>query len=487
MYHCGKVEGGLVTVHKGSFSSWRNAYGSQFETQCGPDEVLGGLKSVHGDAEKDRRFDYFCNKLDDAEIVPHAWTDYEGLDGEWNASCAENEAMWQVMSVFVGEKEDRKWRYKCAAVAGKVATTQFTMEYLQWKDWTWLEGDTDRKCDNNVLIGIESLFDRDKQDRKWRQLCSKVTGDVVTIREDVQDIRVGTKDRFTKYLESFSFECPPGSVMSGWGSQFDKPHDDRRYKFRCNALLGLIVTPEESWSTFNDVTSRSAHVCPGHSALFGIQSTFTQPQDDRQFQYKCASLRWSDMGFTMQYGTWMGYTVHGWGTIKKDCTTKVMVGFGSTFDWNDRQWRVMCGQVESLSHSFSVNEDIDNVDLDSDSGFINDLAKDFTFECPTGSFMAGFAAKRDDSYFDRRFKFKCNEITGATTTGLTWTSWSVAGERTQHICPSYAAISGIDSQVWPIPFNKVAGYDFASQMEFEQGATKVERLWRFRCSSLEFS
>jgi len=146
-----------------------------------------------------------------------------------------------------------------------------------------------------------------------------------------------------------------------------------------------------------------------------------------------------------------------------------MVGIGSLHDQDDRNLRLLCGDIADANITLSVT----GVDLSSehDESFQSLYKEPFKLECPPGSVMAGVVAKHNAEIGDSIFKVSCNRLVDMTMANLNYSSWSAVEKRAQYVCPSFSAISGIES----IPL----------QVSEDGDQYRIDRRWRVRCSSFE--
>jgi len=258
--------------------------------------------------------------------------------------------------------------------------------------------------------------------------------------------------------------------MAGVMSKLDDEKKDRVFAFSCNAPLGLAVTPDVEWSTFNTSENVSKKTCDGNSALVGIHAKWNAKEKDRTYQYKCATFHSRNMGYTMDYGIelWSKNDAKD-GRSVRDCGSGMLVGIGSSYDGTskDRTWKYLCGDIKNPKKDLglAINTNTVNMESAEESTYKTLWHKDWTFECPAGGVIAGMDSYHKSKKDDRIFKFKCNMPSGMHVTPHAWSAWTQSESQFQNLCRSWTAISGIDSK-W--------------------SASKKDRQFRFKCALLWF-
>jgi len=468
-YGCSTVSGGGISIvmqDNLEAKGWVNDAFSGFSTTCKNDEVLAGLKSIYKEKrpKKDRRFTFTCNKLVGAEIRPQKWTAWSNPKKDFNLACGDKEALWALESKWNPVKKDRVWRYRCAQVTSSTLEMKFAL--TPSKDWTGYSAMDKRStvdCGQGVLKGIKSKHSNRNQDRAWSYHCTSVDGSAVHISADILDanVKANEGDYVSDWHKNWRWECPAGSIIAGMNSFFTKEREDRRFKFKCNALYGVVVTPGDTWTAWSKSDEKSKKSCTGGWVLAGIQSEWKADARDRLYSYKCARLGWQDMGFTMKYSAFTDYANDWNQQSKRDCGLGVLVGIGSYHDktHKDRRWRYLCSTIDKKPATVTIQKQ--------DWGdYKNKVQEDFTFECPDGSVIAGVDS-HSNKQGDRQFKIRCNKLDKMSAkSDSEWSAWGEWEGKFTHPCPSWSAISSIDSK-----------FD----------TSKKDRRFRFKCAALSIS
>merc|ERR1719506_3254544 len=82
---------------------------------------------------------------------------------------------------------------------------------------------------NEAIVGLESHHSNNKEDRVFKIRCARVLHDGKEVNTWVS---VWTHWQ-NKWDEPLNFECPPGMLLVGIGSQHHNSYEDRRFMFRC--------------------------------------------------------------------------------------------------------------------------------------------------------------------------------------------------------------------------------------------------------------
>lgn len=122
-FHCRGLPG--VTYTRGGMgmdmignAGWDNGWDRQLYVWCPKDSVITGASSYHDNDHEDRIWKIQCSKLNSPSVVKkYGWTSWQNeWDGSFNTQCPAGEVLNGIFSEHNNEREDRRWQYRCATV-----------------------------------------------------------------------------------------------------------------------------------------------------------------------------------------------------------------------------------------------------------------------------------------------------------------------------------------------------------------------------------
>jgi len=328
-------------------TNWVNEYDGNMDWIILNSNMVTGLYSVHNNKREDRIWKFYYGKTSYSNVActQQKWTNYiNDWDGPLSFYCPTNHAINGFKSVHDNRREDRRWKIGCCKVNGATLIDVGITDYLN--EW---DRPLDFTCgDDEVLVGLDSVHDNKKEDRRWAALCARL----------VSNERVTFSSQWSGWQNSWdgALEFQPGSnvVITGLYSVHDNSKEDRRWKFEYGNTYreensrytsGLTCFPLE-WSTWmNSWDGVLDFTCPTNQLLNGITSYHDNGKEDRRWKLKCCSAG----GFSVQKLEWTGYLNDWDGVLNYRCpaTDQAIVGLFSGHEnrREDRRWKVLCGKL----------------------------------------------------------------------------------------------------------------------------------------------
>lgn len=141
-----------------------------------------------------------------------------------------------------------------------------------------------RTTNNEVLTGLWSEHNNDREDRIWRAYVSTVEG---------LKCNPGPLSDVTGFDQSFNFDCPEGTALSGFLSRHNNDREDRDWRFSCcnineegNARYRLVRVEREQHH--NAIDFNLDKRCNENQVMIGLASVHTNEREDRWYNVKCA-------------------------------------------------------------------------------------------------------------------------------------------------------------------------------------------------------
>jgi len=164
----------------GSFSSdnggWYNSYDDtlNFKAELAHDGAfLCGMQTQHSNSAEDRKFKFAtCSFTGQGSQRTNTWTSSycNSWDGVMNCDCPSGRAMYGVYSKHSNNKEDRRWKLHCSKVSGITVQSDrcYETEYINGMDGS-AHFETDA---NMVMVGMRGYHYDGTEDRRYRfKLC----------------------------------------------------------------------------------------------------------------------------------------------------------------------------------------------------------------------------------------------------------------------------------------------------------------------------
>jgi len=286
---------GIVTCSNVIRSGILNAYTKPFSYSCPAFHAITGFFSRFSRQAGDRQWAIRCCKISNARLEDKAFTkDLNSAGGNLDFSCAIDEVLVGLKSVFSRKSRDRVWQAQCARLAAYNAIV------LNSQLSTWLN-DWDLKLhfggEKNIAItGLYSVHHNGPEDRRWKVRFGSIVG---TSRKKGQSSnkrplcleRGGSAWRSTmrKYL---MFTCKGGRLLNGISSVHSNFHEDRRWIFSCCKLSPGFSVEALEWSPFlNKYNQVVDFQCEGSDqALIGLSSVYDRKHRDRRWKARCGVL-----------------------------------------------------------------------------------------------------------------------------------------------------------------------------------------------------
>jgi len=322
-------------------TNWVNEYDGWMDWSIGDNRMVTGFYSKHYNRREDRiwKFNHGSSSGGVGCRSNHWTADYQNdWDGLLSFSCPGNEAISGFRSTHNNGKEDRRWKFQCCEVTNAQLVDVGLTSYLN----KW-DGVLDFTCaDDEVLIGVYSVHDNKKEDRRWKARCARL--------RPVRDFVISAT--WTAWENSWDtaleFDAGIDGMITGLYSVHDNGKEDRRWKFRYGSATGLDCH-EQSWTGWkNDWDGGLSYTCPTNQVLHGIESYHDNGKEDRRWKFQCCRV---SSGVSVQKNGWSGY-LNDWDrelSYRCPASNQAIVGLSSYHDnrREDRKWKVRCGELTS--------------------------------------------------------------------------------------------------------------------------------------------
>ncbi|MEE6477736.1 hypothetical protein FKM82_011609 [Ascaphus truei] len=163
--------------------TWNNNYNQPLNFLCSGHQSIGLIISEHQNSYKDRVWEFGCKNTFSALSLCY-WTDYvNDFDEKFNFTCPFATVISGMDSYYDNEKEDRRWKYYCCNGEDPVNHKCQWSKYVTGSDanLSW------QAPINYYLVGTSSYHDRSNGDRHWRyQYCAKDKPREIVPRSDTQ-------------------------------------------------------------------------------------------------------------------------------------------------------------------------------------------------------------------------------------------------------------------------------------------------------------
>lgn len=133
------------------------------------------------------------------------------------------------------------------------------------------------QCPSGQAINaIVSYHNNHFEDRRWKFACKATSG--------ITD-GCSWSGFANNYDEVMSFSCGGQSVITGWQSEHNNHYEDRRMKFRCCQVLGVLTNCDLSGNA-NDLDGWLRYGVPENRLLYGVSSWHSNHHEDRVFRFQ---------------------------------------------------------------------------------------------------------------------------------------------------------------------------------------------------------
>ena len=165
-----------LNVARGSRAGYVNNWDGTHDTACDDGTALTGLYSQHNNNKEDRRMKFKCGAIA-SDITTGGVVDagsQTDWDGSWARTCPTNSYMIGFHSKHNNGKEDRKFTFRCR----EVTNAQLSRTQSGWTNW---KNNWDDKLDytspaNTFITGVQSVHNNNKEDRRFKFKYSTFTG-----------------------------------------------------------------------------------------------------------------------------------------------------------------------------------------------------------------------------------------------------------------------------------------------------------------------
>jgi len=331
-------------------TNWVNQYDGRIDWFIDNNEMVTGFYSVHDNKREDRIWKFYHGRTSSSgktvTCSDRKWSDWENQwDGPLSYVCPSNHAINAFRSVHDNGKEDRLWKIGCCKVTGARLVDVGLTSYLN----SW-DGVLDFTCeDDEVLIGMDSVHDNQKEDRRYAALCARLVWDEGVTFSSKWSGWVNSLDGYLQFQPGY---C---DVITGLYSVHDNSKEDRRWKFAYGNTLregssiarsGHYCYPAKSWSWWKNPFDGVLNFnCPKNTLLHAISSFHDNRYEDRKWRFKCCLAR----GYSVEQLQWTGYLNDWDGELSYSCpgTDQAIVGLSSDHDnrREDRRWKVRCARL----------------------------------------------------------------------------------------------------------------------------------------------
>jgi len=320
-------------------TNFANHYDGSLDWEASSNKMVTGFYSVHNNHYEDRKWKFDQGSVSDVECDDGHWAmDMNEYDGVLEFSCNSNEAISGFRSTHNNHKEDRRWDIQCCSVSNALLESMGFTGYLN--NW---DGVLDFTCDDDeVLIGVYSVHDNRKEDRRWKAECARLNnpGDYI-----IESSWTGWENSWDNDLE---VDGGVNGMITGLYSVHDNRREDRRWKFLYGSAEGLLCY-EQSWTDWkNNWDGYLSYTCPSNQVLFGVESYHNNHREDRRWRFQCCRV---SSGVTVKKESWTGYLNDWDGKLKYQCpaANQAIVGLSSYHDnkKEDRRWKVRCGEIRN--------------------------------------------------------------------------------------------------------------------------------------------
>jgi len=330
-------------VLRSKLSPYQNDYDGDMRFNSGfmKDQILTGMWSTHNNHHEDRRWRFYYGSASGVQCFRQRWTSYmNSFDGNLDFTCGTNQALSGISSYHKNKNEDRRWKFQCCKVKPYDLHSEYTTSYIN----SW-DGRLDFKCGlNQVLVGVKSHHNNGREDRLWQARCATLSTHVFVNGIVGGSSRTDYLNRFDKRLK----HSLPNSneVITGLDSYHDNDKEDRRFRIYRARLTGVHC--KRSWwsDTINKYDGGMNYQCGGNRAMVGLHSWHNNRREDRRWKVKCCDL--SNGGKYAGVSTYLsGYANEYDGRMNFRCPSNAfMVGIYSHHNdrREDRRFKFYCGR-----------------------------------------------------------------------------------------------------------------------------------------------
>ncbi|XP_048463734.1 hemagglutinin/amebocyte aggregation factor-like isoform X1 [Rhincodon typus] len=153
-------------------SRWLNEFDDKLLFTCASFSTIGSVSSQHHSYYEDRLWDFQC-KTTFSELPTCSWTNYvNNFDEEFTFNCPFGSIISGVEAYHENYYEDRRWKFYCCRVNNACNDQCSWTDYLNYFDdyFSW------KVPDLTYLVGVSSYHNNYREDRRWKyQYCTQKT------------------------------------------------------------------------------------------------------------------------------------------------------------------------------------------------------------------------------------------------------------------------------------------------------------------------
>jgi len=170
-----------------------------------------------------------CKRADPSQFTGGSLSGYiNDHNDAFTKECGSNQAITGLHSVHDNWKEDRRWKMKCSELTGMMQSKVTGNSW--WTPANTYDKEQNQECADSFMTGLHKIHSNWKEDNEYKIRCTKVTGggDVVT--------KNGWSAWVNDWDKNVDFSCPAGEAIVGMYSVHDNGREDRRFKFKCGEM-----------------------------------------------------------------------------------------------------------------------------------------------------------------------------------------------------------------------------------------------------------
>ncbi|KAG9329598.1 hypothetical protein JZ751_003510 [Albula glossodonta] len=162
----------VAGLHAVAQAEYHNSYDDPLTFTCNQEDSISMVTSKHSNSHEDRLYGFSCKKTFDS-LAQCFWTNYVNcFDERFTFYCPPNHVISGMASYHDNGREDRRWKYYCCRVNNYCnSNCRWTTYVNNFDDYfTW------NVPSQNYLVGAESYHDNKREDRRWRfYYCTRNT------------------------------------------------------------------------------------------------------------------------------------------------------------------------------------------------------------------------------------------------------------------------------------------------------------------------
>ncbi|XP_012946370.1 dermatopontin-like [Aplysia californica] len=147
----------------GYTQAYQNDWDGPHNFQCRHGEYVTSVHSVHDNRREDRRWQLGCGGNEASGSC--RWSVYaNSWDGPLHHLCPHNMVVAGVSSYHNNRKEDRLFKFRCCALAGKTITNCYLTNWVNY----WDAPMNFQVPPGRAITGAHSVHDNRREDRRWK-------------------------------------------------------------------------------------------------------------------------------------------------------------------------------------------------------------------------------------------------------------------------------------------------------------------------------